>query len=273
MDILQKIEKTKKYILSRSGFKAGIAVIAGSGLGQLKEEFEIIKTIKYSKIPYFAKTTVSGHAGELNFCSHKGTKFLIFSGRFHYYEGHSAQDVVYPVRIMNALGVKTVIITAAAGGINKKYKHGDIVVLKDHINFTGNNPLIGTNIDGLGERFPEMTEIYDLKLRNKSIKTAKKLKIKAYEGVYFGVTGPSYETAAEVDAYRKLGGDIVGMSVVYEAIAAAHMKMKVLGISYVSNMAAGINKTRLNHQEVLETGKKTGLNMTKIIKGVLEDIK
>ena len=273
MNILQKIEKTKKYILPKSGFKPEVAVIAGSGLGQIKEEFEIIKTIKYSKIPYFAKTTVSGHAGELNLCKYKGIKFLIFNGRFHYYEGHSAQDVIYPVRVINALGVKTVIITAAAGGMNKKYKTGDIVFLKDHINFTGNNPLIGANIVEIGERFPAVTDVYDSNFRNKVLKIAKKLKIKAHEGVYFGVSGPSYETAAEVEAYVKLGGDVAGMSVVYEAIAAAHMKMKVLGISYVSNMAAGISKTAVNHEEVLEAGKKAGGSMRKIIKEFLEGFK
>ncbi|MCL1972164.1 MAG: purine-nucleoside phosphorylase [Endomicrobia bacterium] len=277
MNTMSKISKTKAYlnkILYGHNFRAEAAVIAGSGLGQIKEELEIIKTVKYSKIPYFAKTTVPGHAGELNFCKSKGgTNFLIFNGRFHYYEGHGAQDVIYPVRVMNALGIKTVIITAAVGGMNKKYNVGDIVFLKDHINFTGNNPLMGANIDEIGERFPAVTDVYDLNFRNKALKIAKKLKIKVREGIYFSVSGPSYETAAEVEAYVKLGGDVVGMSVVYEAIAAAHMKMKVLGIAYVSNMAAGISKTAINHEEVLEAGKKAGNSIRKIIKEFLEGFK
>lgn len=272
-DILQNIAKSKKYILPKAGFKPEFAIIAGSGLGNLKDQFTVLRTLKYSKIPHFAKTSVAGHAGELNLCSYKGTDFLIFNGRFHFYEGHSSWDIVYPVRVMKALGVETLIITAAAGGMNKKYCAGDIVFLEDHINFTGNNPLIGRNIDEFGERFPSMTEVYDAKLRNAAVKAAKKFKIRAHKGIYFGVTGPSYETAAEVNAYRSLGGDVVGMSVVYEAIAAAHMKMKVLGISYVSNMAAGISRNKLSHKDVLDIGKKTGSDMTKIIKEVLESTK
>jgi purine-nucleoside phosphorylase len=271
--ILRRIEKSKQYILPKSGFKPVLAIIAGSGLGQIKEEFKLLKTIKYSKIPYFAKTAVSGHAGEMNLCSYKGKDFIILNGRFHFYEGHSPETVVYPVRVMKALGAENLIITAAAGGINKKYAQGDIVFLKDHINFTGNNPLIGANISELGERFPSMSEAYDAPLRKKALKIAGKLKIKAHEGVYFGVTGPSYETAAEVKAYGILGGDVVGMSVVYEAVAAAHMKMKVLGMSYVSNMAAGIGKSVPEHNEVLEAGKKASAAMRNIIKNFLGEMK
>jgi inosine guanosine and xanthosine phosphorylase family len=271
LNVLQKIEKTKKYILSKTGFKPSVAIIAGSGLGNLKKQFTNIKTIKYRQIPYFSKTTVDGHAGELVLCSYKGTQLLLFNGRFHFYEGYCAQDVIYPVKVMKAMGVETLVLTAAVGGMNKKYNSGDIVILKDHINFTGNNPLIGENVSALGERFPGVADVYDAPLRKNALKAAVKLKIKVHEGIYFGVTGPSYETAAEVNAFRKLGGDVVGMSVVYEAIAAAHMKMKVVGISYVSNMAAGINKTRLNHKEVLEAGKKANSGVTKIIKTVLED--
>lgn len=268
--ILQKIGRSKKYILSQPGFKPVIAVIAGSGLGNMKEEFTVIKSLQYSKIPYFAETTVSGHAGELNLCSHKGADFVILNGRFHIYEGHDFEDIIYPVRVMKALGIEKIIITAAAGGINEKYSQGDIVFLKDHINFTGNNPMTGPNINELGGRFFDMDGVYDVRLRKTAVKAAKKHKIRNHEGVYFGVTGPCYETAAEVKAYGILGGDIVGMSVVYETIAAAHMKMKVLGIAYVSNMAAGIDKNGFSHKAVLESGKKTGTKIIKIIKEVLE---
>lgn len=270
-NILNKIEKSKKHILSVKDFNPEFAIIAGSGLDRLKDDFTIIKTLKYSKIPYFAKTTVSGHAGEMNLCSYKGKNFIILNGRFHFYEGHPAEDIIYPIRLMKSLGVKNLIITAAVGAINKKYALGDIVFLKDQINFTGNNPLIGPNIDELGERFPAMTEVYDIKLRKKALKKAARFKIKAHEGVYLGVTGPSYETAAEVNAYRILGADVVGMSTVYEAIAASHMKMKVLGICYVSNMAAGIDKKALSHREVLEIGKKVSGNMRTVIKEILRE--
>ncbi|MDR1941718.1 MAG: purine-nucleoside phosphorylase [Endomicrobium sp.] len=269
MNIIDKIQKSKKAILGKSAFKPSLAVIAGSGVGNLKDNFTVLKTVKYCDAPYFAKTTVSGHAGEINFCSYKGTDFLIFNGRFHFYEGHSASDVIYPVRVMKAAGIETLVITAAGGGINKNYIPADIIVLSDHINFTGNNPLIGVHYKEFGERFPNMGGVYDKLLRKKALASAKKYRIRAREGVYFGVSGPAYETPAAVRAYRTLGADIVGMSVVYEAMAAAQMKMKILGLAYVSNMAAGLNKKSLSHEEVLETGKTVSKNIAKIIQDMI----
>jgi purine-nucleoside phosphorylase len=269
MNIIEKIKKSGEVLLGKNSFKPSLAVIAGSGVGNLKDSFRVLKTVKYSKIPYFAKTTVAGHAGEINFCSHNGTDFLIFNGRFHFYEGRSASDVVYPVRVMKAVGVETLILTAACGGMNKKYRPGDIIVLRDHINFTGNNPLIGRHYKEFGERFPNMGAVYNIALRKKALASAKKRAIRTFEGVYFGTTGPSYETPASVRAYSALGGDIVGMSVVYEAIAAAQMKMKILGLAYVSNMAAGLNKKSLSHEEVLETGRTVSKNIADIIRDVI----
>jgi purine-nucleoside phosphorylase len=268
-DILDKIQKTKKAILSLNNFNPTLAIVAGSGLSEIKRQFTIRKVIKYSNIPYMPKTTVRGHKGELLLCSYKNTDLLIFNGRVHYYEGHCPKDVIYAVRVMKFLGIKTLIITAATGALNKRYSTGDIVVLKDHIDFTGNSPLIGKHYAEFGERFPNMENIYDFELRKIALKTAKRFNIKAHEGVYFGISGPAYETPASVKAYRMLGGDIVGMSVVYEATAASQMKIDVLGLAYVANMAAGLSSKILDHEEVLEVGKKISVNISKIIESVI----
>lgn len=273
MNIFEKIERSKKAILSVKGFKPETAVIAGSGLSGISKRFTVIKKIKYSNIPFFLQTTVSGHSGEVLLCRNKKNDILLFSGRFHFYEGHTPQNIIYPVRVMKEAGIKNLIITAAAGGINTKYKAGDIVLIKDHINFTGNNPLIGIDYDKFGKRFPDMGEVYDPGLRKIVKKIALKRKIKIQEGVYFAVSGPSYETPAEVKAFRKLGGDAAGMSVVYEAIAAAQSGIKALGLAYVSNMAAGISKRKLDHGEVLDTGKLVNEKMSALIKEITESIK
>jgi purine-nucleoside phosphorylase len=266
LNIFQRIQETRKTILSIKNFKPAIAVIAGSGLEKISLEFDMRKVIKYSKIPHFPKATAPGHAGELLLCSYRGGDLLIFNGRFHYYEGLSPQDVVYPVRVMKFLGIKTLVLTAAVGALKKKYRVGDVIVLKDHIDFTGNSPLIGSNFGEFGKRFPNMENVYDYSLRRKALDIAKKFNIKAKDGVYFGVSGPAYETPASVKAYKTLGGDVVGMSVVYEATAAAHMKFNTLGLAYVSNMAHGINDKPLSHEEVLAVGKKVSGSLAKIIK-------
>jgi purine-nucleoside phosphorylase len=269
LNILKRIQETRKVILSEKNFKPAIAVIAGSGLGEISLQFDIRKVIKYSKIPHFPKATAPGHVGELLLCSYRGVDLLIFNGRFHYYEGHSPQDVIYYVRVMKFLGIKTLVLTAAVGALKKKYDVGDIVVLKDHIDFTGNSPLIGSNFEEFGDRFPNMENVYDYALRKKALNMAKKFNIKAKDGIYFGVSGPAYETPASVKAYRMLGGDVEGMSVVYEATAAAHMKFKILGLAYVSNMASGINDKPLSHEEVLAGGKKVSKSLAKIIKHMI----
>ncbi|MDR2426154.1 MAG: purine-nucleoside phosphorylase [Endomicrobium sp.] len=273
VNVLEKIQKTKKAILPHSGFNLSAAVIAGSGLGELRNSFTVLKTVKYSKIPYFAKTTVKGHDGELHLCRSAKTDFLIFNGRFHFYEGHSPEDIIYPIRVVKMLGAQKLIITAAAGAVNKKYHAGDAVILSDHINFTGTDPLRGKHFSVFGERFPNMSSVYDLSLRKEALKAAKKYALRVHEGIYFGVSGPSYETPAAVKAYEKLGADIVGMSVVYEAEAAVQMNMRILGLVYVSNMAAGIHHISLKHEDVLKTGKQTVPKFAAIIKEVLEKTK
>jgi len=265
MNTLNQIKESANFILKYTQLKPSVAVIAGSGISGFRDVFKVIETLDYSQIPHFAKTTVAGHSGKLDICENNKQALLVFNGRFHFYEGRSAQEIIYPVRVMKALGVETLIITAAVGAINEKYNTGDIVALKDHINLTGNNPLIGKHYEEFGRRFPDMSCVYDKFLTQKAANAAKNLKIKFHKGTYFGVSGPSYETPAEIQAYKKLGGDIVGMSVVYEAIAAAQMNIKVLGLTYVSNAAAGINKKSLNHEEVLKAGKTASGKIVKII--------
>ncbi|AKL97636.1 purine-nucleoside phosphorylase [Endomicrobium proavitum] len=266
MNTLQKIARSKKIIEKTVlGFKPEAAIITGSGFSGIKNKFTVVKTLPYSKIPFFPKTTVAGHPGEINFCSYKSKNVLIFNGRFHLYEGFKPEEIIYPVRVAKALEIKSLIITCAVGGLNKKYKTGDIVIIKDQINFTGENPFCGAHFDGFGERFPDVSAIYDKDLRKKALSSAKKFKIRVHEGVYLGVTGSAYETPAEVKAYVKLGGDIIGMSVVFEAAAAAQTHMKVLGLSSVSD-AAG---TSAKHDEVLKSVDENVNDIAKIVQECL----
>lgn len=263
--ITDKIKESKKYIEKRIKNYPTIALIVGSGLSNIKNTLKDQISISYSQIPHFQISTVEGHAGELVYGKMNGIDVFLFNGRVHYYEGYSMREISYPIRVIKSLGVEKLIITCAVGSINKKYNLGDIVVIKDHINFMGNNPLIGKHYKEFGNRFPDMTNIYDKDEINKISKIAKSNKINIQKGVYFAVSGPSYETPAEINAYRKLGGDVVGMSLVPEAIVANQMKMKVSALTYVSNKASGISKKSLTHEEVLQTGKKAAVSMEKII--------
>ncbi|GAB1401617.1 purine-nucleoside phosphorylase [Elusimicrobiota bacterium] len=272
-NILSRLKKTKSYILTRIKTKPKTAVIAGSGLCDIKNLIQNQKTIPYSKIPYFLKTTIAGHKGELVCGKIGSTDILLLNGRFHYYEGYTMQDITYPVRVLKELGVETIIITCAVGAVNKKYSVGDIVLIKDHINFMFDNPLIGRHFEYFGERFPDISTVYNTNLINKIKKTSVANKIKLQTGIYCAVRGPSYETASEISAFRKLGADVIGMSLVPEAIVAGQMKMKVLALSYVANTATGISKQKITHQEVLDTGKKTGPTVANLIKAVIKDIR
>lgn len=271
-NVLKKIKETASYILSLKGFTPTVAIVGGSGLSDIEKIFTVLKKIQYSKIPHFSKVTVQGHKGELLLCSYQNTNILIFNGRFHYYEGFSAKEVIYPIRVMKFLGIQTLLITAAVGAINKKYSVGDIVLIKDHLNFTGYNPLIGKHLANFDERFPSMGKVYDFKLRKRVLTIAIKHKIKVQEGIYCGVAGPSYETPAEIKAFKKLGADIIGMSVVYEAIVASQMKMNVLGITHVSNIAQNSNSKVLNHKQVLKNGQEATNKISKLIKEVVNFI-
>lgn len=253
-------------------FKPELALILGSGLGDFAKETQVLCKISYGEIPGFVSSTVSGHQGELLCAQFNGKKLLLFSGRSHLYEGHPLQQIIFPVRCIGKLGVKKLLLTSAVGALNKKFRQGDIVVVKDHINFMGTNPLIGPHEPSFGERFPDMTECYSTTLQKLALTLAKKNKVRAHSGVYFGLTGPSYETPAEIRAFRKLGADVVGMSMVPEAIAARQMGLETLGLCYISNMAAGILKKTLHHSEVLEVGRDAAKKLSVLIGEIVKHI-
>lgn len=233
-----------------------IGVILGSGLGDLAEKIQDRIITRYSDIPNMPSSTVQGHAGQFVFGKLGGKSVVMMQGRIHYYEGHDLNSVVLPVYIMKSLGVKKLLVTNAAGGVNKKFKPGDLMIIKDHINFAFNNPLIGINFEEIGPRFPDMSMAYDKHLISVARECALKNGIEIKEGTYLMMTGPSYETPAEIRMVRTLGGDAVGMSTVPEVIAANHCGIRTLGISCITNMASGILNQPLSHKEVIETSNK-----------------
>ena len=232
-------------------FVPEIGIVLGSGLGELADEYCSL-FVPYSEIPGFETSTVSGHKGRLVFAEINGKKVVMMQGRFHYYEGHSIQKVVFPIKVMKKLGVRTLILTNAAGGVNPAFNPSDLMVITDHINYMGINPLIGINDDSMGERFPDMSEAYTPRLINLTKKTALKLGIDLQEGVYIAFSGPSYETPAEIRMARIFGADAVGMSTVPEAIVASWAKMDVVGISCICNSAAGVSNVSLSHEDVIK---------------------
>jgi len=247
-----QINEAKKFIEKNVNLKTKIGLILGSGLGSLAEEIKDVKYIPYKDIPHFPESTVKGHKGRLAIGKLEGKTVIAMQGRFHYYEGYSLKEVTFPVRVMQSMGIKQLIVTNAAGGIDLNFSVGGLMLISDHINFFGDNPLIGRNDDRLGTRFPDMTYAYDPKLRELAKYSANNLDIDLYEGIYIGVPGPSYETPAEIKMARTFGASAVGMSTVPEVITANHAGMKVLGISCITNMAAGILDKRLTHEEVEE---------------------
>lgn len=271
-DLLKRINEAKDYIVSKSGFLPEIALILGSGLGDMAEEAENKIIIDYKDIPNFPVSTVQGHKGRLVFGTIRGRKVVFMQGRFHYYEGYGMEDVVFPVWVFKALGVKKLVVTNAAGGVNTSYKPGDLMLIRDHINYTNNNPLIGPNIEEFGPRFPDMSEAYSRELQEIVKACASQNGITMREGTYIFLTGPSYETPAEIKAFRILGADAVGMSTVPEVVAANHCGIKPVGISCITNMAAGILDQPLNHKEVMETADRVKESFTKLIKSVIENI-
>lgn len=265
-----KVAGTAAWLRARTKrFKPVAAIIAGSGLAGSLPELADSVTIPYSGIPNFSRTTVKGHKGELVFGRLGGKDVVMMRGRFHYYEGRPLNFIAFPVRVLASLGVKTLIVTAAVGSLKPSIRPGDLLVLKDHINFMGGNPLMGNYDPLFGEMFPDMGEPYDAALRREALSAARRLKARASEGVYMAVTGPSYETPAEVRVYRMLGGSVAGMSVVPEVIAARQLKMKVLGICWVSNFTSGISKETFEHSDVLKLGEKVSVKMKALLTTVL----
>lgn len=248
------IEEAKRFLLSRARVRPAIGVVLGSGLGAFADELSESVSIDYTEIPGWPQSTAVGHAGRLVFGRMGLVDVAVMAGRAHLYEGHSMQAVTFGVRVLGSLGVRGMVFTNAAGGINLSLARGGLVLISDHINLQGSNPLVGPNDDKLGPRFPDMSEAYSRAYREIAKQAAGELGIAVSEGVYAAMLGPSYETPAEIRLLRTIGADVVGMSTVPEVIVANHMGMKVLGISCVTNMAAGVLPQKINHEEVLETG-------------------
>lgn len=271
-NLLSKIEETYSFLKAKIDFDPEIGMILGSGLGILAEEIEDPSYIPYNEIPHFPVSTVEGHAGRFVIGTLQGKKVIAMQGRFHYYEGYGMDQVTFPVRVMKKLCVKTLIVTNAAGGVNKEFKPGDLMIINDHINFAFDNPLMGKNYDELGPRFPDTSRAYDLELIENVMEIAKENNIELKQGVYTLFTGPSYETPAEIRMVRFLGGDAVGMSTVPEVTVAAHSDMKVIGISCITNMAAGILDQPLCHEEVVETATKVRETFITLVKKIVEKL-
>ena len=269
---MEKIKETLDYINSKTNnLNVDVAIILGSGLGCFCDNLDGIR-LSYNNIPHFGESSVAGHKGELLFCEIGGKSCIIMQGRFHFYEGNSLAIATYPIKIFKKLGVKTLFITNAAGATHQNLNVGDIMLINDHINFMGTNPLIGKNDESLGDRFPDMSNCYTKYLQELAKDCAKDLNIDLKEGVYLATTGPSYETAAEVKAFRLLGADVVGMSSVPEAIVSNYLKMNTVGFSSITNHATGVSQKTLNHEEVLEIGKISGEKLSKLIKLMISKI-
>lgn len=268
----KELSEAKSFLLNRCGAFPDLVITLGSGLGYLLNEMKIEMEVLFSEIPHFKKATVVGHQGKLLIGNIGKRKVACLQGRLHYYEGYSMQDVVFPFRTLASCGAGTFLLTNAAGGVRSDMKAGDLMVITDHLNLMGDSPLMGENEPMLGERFPDMSEVYDKSLRASLIKTASRLSIPLHEGVYAGLHGPSYETPAEVRMLRVLGADAIGMSTVPEAIALNHMGKKIVGISCITNLAAGIYKGQLKHEEVLEVGKAVQARFSLLVKEYIHAI-
>lgn len=268
----KKVMKTVNYINKRINIKPTLGIILGSGLGSLVEKVRNPIILPYKNIPYFPISKVSGHEYNLVFGTIGKTNVVIMQGRFHFYEGYSLRNLSFPIYVLKELGITDLIITNACGGINSEFTPGDLMIIKDHINMIGNNPLIGDNDERFGPRFPDMSEAYSKERIKLTKDLAKKLNIEIKEGVYALYSGPSYETAAEIQAYKNLGADAIGMSTVPEVIVANYLKIKVLGISCITNMATGISKTKHSHEEVLAVANKASKNLCLLVEEIIKSV-
>jgi purine-nucleoside phosphorylase len=267
-----RAETATKFILKKTRLRPKIALVLGSGLGAFADEFAEATRIPYTKIPHFPRSTAIGHAGQLVIGTVEGVAVAGMQGRVHLYEGYSAKEVAFPIRVFARMGVKAVILTNAAGGIKREFTQGRLVVINDHINLQGVSPLSGPNEEGFGPRFPDMSTAYDRKFRELTLADGRLLGISLGEGVYAAVAGPCYETPAEVRYLRSIGADLVGMSTVPEVIAAQHSGLRVLGISCVTNAAAGVLDQPLDHKEVLETAELVKGQFIGLLRAVIRDL-
>jgi purine-nucleoside phosphorylase len=272
-ELLGRLDAAADAIRRKAKAQPLVGLVLGSGLGSFAEGLSERTAISYEKIPNFpVPSGVVGHAGELVLGSVGSTPVVVLSGRIHYYEGRPMSDVVFPVRVLARLGIRAVVLTNAAGGVRLSFRPGDLMLITDHVNALGTNPLVGGNEEALGPRFPDMSVVYDAKLRSVIKAEARRLRIPLRQGIYVSLTGPSYETPAEIRMWRKLGVDAVGMSTVPEAIALRHAGVRVAGISTITNMAAGILKKPLNHVEVLETTRRVGARFVKLLEAAVPKI-
>lgn len=272
MSEFDKVQEAVQFLKSHTPARPAIAIVLGSGLGGLGEQLAEATIIPYRDIPNFPRSTVEGHSGNLVVGKVSQVAVAVMQGRVHYYEGYSMKEITFPTKVLAMFGVKRLLLTNAAGGINRRFKPGQLMVLEDHLNLQCTNPLWGPNENRWGPRFFDMTEAYDPKMRKIVLATAKKLKLRIHRGVYAALTGPSYETPAEIRMLRTLGADAVGMSTVPEVITANHMGIKCLGISCISNMAAGVLRQKINHEEVMLTGERVQGDIIRLLRAVLPKI-
>ena len=271
-DTFRAAEEAARVVARLTALRPKIAVVLGSGLGDFADKLDQTITLPYDRIPNFPVSTAIGHAGNLVVGNFSELPLAVMQGRAHYYEGNSFAQAAFPIRVMQRLGVKAVVLTNAAGGINPAYGRGALVVIRDHINLMGGSPLIGQNDDRFGPRFPDMTYTYDREYRHLALSSANELDIPLHEGIYAAMHGPSYETPSEIQMLARIGADLVGMSTVPEVIVARHMNLRVLAVSCVTNMAAGLSGETINHDEVLETGRRVKGTFLKLLRAVLPKI-
>lgn len=272
MELMGQLADAVRLIQSKTALRPQIGLVLGSGLGAFARSLDKATVIPFGQIPHFPVSTAIGHTGELVIGSAQGVPVAVMAGRVHLYEGYTVQQVVFPIRVLARMGVKTIIMTNAAGSVNINYHPGELMIISDHINFMGANPLIGPNEDALGLRFFDMTEPYDPILGALAEKACSKVGMTVRKGVYIAFTGPSYETPAEIKMARAMGADAVGMSTVPEVIAARHLGVRVLGISCITNMAAGVLKKKLDHREVLDTAEKVREGLIDVLTRLIQDV-
>lgn len=269
---MKELKEAVKFLKKKYKHVPEVGIVLGTGLGKFAEEIKIEEEIDYSEIPYFPVSTVIGHKGKLIFGNLNGKKIVLMSGRFHFYEGYSSEQVVFPIRVMKIFGIKALLLSNAAGSVNPDYKVGDLMIIKDHVSFFIQNPLMGKNIDELGTRFPDMSEPYSKQMIEKAKQAGKNLNIELKEGVYFAVTGPTFETRAEYNVIKVLGGDAVGMSTVQESIAANHMHLPVFAMSVITDIGIREDDNIITHEEVLRAAKDAEPKFAAIFKELIASI-
>jgi purine-nucleoside phosphorylase len=267
--LYERAEHAARFVRSRADVDVRVALVLGSGLGAFADDLEDAAAVPYDEIPGFARPTVEGHAGRLVVGRVGGVGVAAMQGRFHFYEGYALEEVTFPVRVLSLLGAKSLVLTNAAGGLNNSYEQGSLVLISDHLNLMGTNPLLGRNDPRFGARFPDMTEVYDREYQDAAITEAREMGLELRRGIYAALTGPSYETPAEIRMLRLLGADAVGMSTVPEAIVARQMGLRVLGLSCITNMAAGVLDKPINHEEVIETGERVRETFAELLRRVI----